>query len=83
MDSPAKRLWVSERSVWAELSFGYRLHELYPSDEIYLVKLGITATSLAGDWNPAYGSVYNLFRSRVNAAMNNLTQLGKNPRSTA
>lgn len=55
-----------------ELSFGARLQELYPNDEICLVKLGITSTSLGGQWNPASGSVYNLFKSRVTAALNNL-----------
>jgi hypothetical protein len=62
-----------------ELSFGARLRELYPADEIYLVKLGITSTSLGYHWNPTSGSVYNLFKSRVTAALNNLVALGKNP----
>jgi hypothetical protein len=29
-----------------ELSFGYRIKQLYPNDEIYLVKWGISGTSL-------------------------------------
>jgi hypothetical protein len=65
-----------------ELSFGYRLRQLYPQDEIYLVKLGITSTSLAGDWNPTSGSLYNLFKQRVTAALNDLTSHGKTPKIT-
>jgi hypothetical protein len=63
-----------------ELSFGYRLHELYPDDEIYLVKYGISSTSLAVDWNPnGSGPMYNNFKARVNAALQNLILHGKNP----
>jgi hypothetical protein len=62
-----------------ELSFGAKLHEMYPNDEIYLVKLGISSTSLGNQWNPASGSVYNLFKARVNAALKNLNLQNKNP----
>jgi hypothetical protein len=62
-----------------ELSFGYRLKQLYPNDDIYLVKLGITSTSLAGDWNPTSGAVYNLFKQRVTNAINNLKADQKTP----
>ena len=37
-----------------ELSFGAKLHEMYPNDEIYLVKLGISSTSLGNQWNPGF-----------------------------
>jgi hypothetical protein len=63
-----------------ELSFGYRLHQLYPNDDIYLVKYGITSTSLAVNWNPnGSGATYNMFANRVNAAMQYLVNHGKNP----
>lgn len=63
-----------------ELSFGYRLHQLFPDDEIYLVKYGISSTDLANNWNPnGTGACYNMFKSRVNAAMQNLTAANKNP----
>jgi hypothetical protein len=63
-----------------ELSFGARLRELYPDDEIYIVKLGITSTSLGGNWNPnGSGAVYNLFKQRVDAAIGNLVGQGKTP----
>jgi hypothetical protein len=62
-----------------ELSFGARLQQLYPTDEICIVKLGITSTSLGNQWNPTSGSVYNLFKSRVTAALNNLVGQGKTP----
>lgn len=62
-----------------ELSFGYRLKQLYPNDQIYLVKLGISGTSLAGDWKPNSGATYNLFKQRVTNAIGNLTGLGKVP----
>jgi hypothetical protein len=60
-----------------ELSFGARLHEFYPNDEIYLVKTGISGTTLGGDWNPTSGATYNLFKSRTTAALNSLA--AKNP----
>lgn len=63
-----------------ELSFGYRMKELYPNDQIYLIKYGISGTTLAEDWNPnGSGACYNTFKARVNAAMSNLTTTGKNP----
>jgi hypothetical protein len=61
------------------LSFGYRLKQLYPNDDIYLVKLGITSTSLSGDWNPTSGATYNLFKQRVTNALKNLTDNNKSP----
>jgi hypothetical protein len=64
-----------------ELSFGARLHELMPNDDIYLVKLGVSSTNLAVDWNPSGtgGPEYDLFKARVVAAMQNLIASGKNP----
>jgi hypothetical protein len=63
-----------------ELGFGAGLHALYPNDDIYLVKLGITSTSLGGNWNPnGSGATYNLFKQRVNAAIGNLVGQGKTP----
>jgi hypothetical protein len=65
-----------------ELGFGRRLHELYPNDEIYLIKYAIGGTNLAADWNPnpdAMGPRYKVFKARVDAAMANLTKAGKNP----
>jgi hypothetical protein len=61
-----------------ELSFGYRLHELFPNDEIYLVKYGISGTDLGSQWNP-YGSaeMFNTFKARAQAAINNLVGQGK------
>jgi hypothetical protein len=61
-----------------ELSFGAKLHELYPNDDIYLVKTGISGTTLGADWNPTSGATYNLFKSRTNAALNSLAS--KNPK---
>jgi hypothetical protein len=65
-----------------ELSFGRRLHELYPNDDIYLIKHAIGGTSLAIDWNPnpnAMGPQYKTFKQRVDAAMADLKKAGKNP----
>jgi hypothetical protein len=61
-----------------ELSFGARIHEMFPNDEIYLVKYGLGGTSLAANWNPT-GNCYTMFKSRVNTAMATLTAAGKNP----
>jgi hypothetical protein len=65
-----------------ELSFGRRLHELYPNDEIYLIKHAIGGTNLAADWNPnpdTMGPRYKVFKQRVDAALANLKKAGKNP----
>jgi hypothetical protein len=64
-----------------ELSFGKRLRELMPNDDIYLVKLGVTSTSLATDWNASGtgGATYNRFKDRVTAAISNLVTADKNP----
>ncbi|NLX22530.1 MAG: sialate O-acetylesterase [Phycisphaerae bacterium] len=71
-----------------EVAFGYRLHQLFPDDEIYLVKEGVTSQSLAVNWNPngtappndgGPGGIYNMFKARVNAALADLEARGKSP----
>ena len=63
-----------------EVSFGHRLHELFPNDDVYLVKEGISSADLAVDWNPnGTGWVYNRFKERVNAALANLRAAGLDP----
>jgi hypothetical protein len=63
-----------------ELSFGARLKELYPNDEIYLIKYAISSTSLGGDWiSNGTGAKFNLFKARVTQAINNLVAGNKNP----
>ena len=64
-----------------EVSFGHRLGELFPNDNIHLVKEGISNSTLAIDWNPdGSGWVYNRFKERVNAAMANLRAAGLDPK---
>jgi hypothetical protein len=63
-----------------EIGFGHRLHELYPKDDIYLVKYGLTSTNLAVDWNPnGAGIRYNIFKSTADAALKNLANAGLSP----
>jgi hypothetical protein len=62
-----------------ELSFGARIKELYPNDDIYLVKYALSSTNLAESWSPNGGPCYNSLMARVNAAMSNLSLAGKNP----
>jgi hypothetical protein len=62
-----------------EVTFGYRLHQLFPSDSIYLVKLGVDGSNLAQRWNPNGNDLYPTFKSLVNGAMANLTAAGKSP----
>jgi hypothetical protein len=67
-------------SFGPEVSFGYRLHQLLPNDDIYLVKLGVSGTNLAADWNPdAPGATYTTFKTTAAAAIQNLTAAGKSP----
>jgi len=64
-----------------EVSFGYALHNLYPNDQIYLVKEGVTSQNLAVRWNPdGTGGIYNTFKGRVDAALQNLTAAGLTPK---
>jgi hypothetical protein len=63
-----------------EVSFGKRLHELFPDDDIYLVKYGLSSTNLATQWNPnGTGGAYNAFKTRVDAALANLKAADKSP----
>lgn len=62
-----------------EVSFGYRLHQLFPDDDIYLVKEAISSQPLATTWNPNGGSIFNQFKGRVTAAVSDLTAAGKTP----
>jgi hypothetical protein len=65
-----------------ELSFGAKLHQIYPNDDIYLVKYAVGGTNLGYQWNPANtdaGALYPLFKARVNAALSKLVQDGKTP----
>jgi hypothetical protein len=57
-----------------EVSFGYTLHNtIFPRDNIYLVKYGVSGTNLAVDWNPnGAGGCYSVFRSQVNDAIADL-----------
>ena len=63
-----------------EVSFGYRIHQMFPHDDIYLIKYGISSQDLAVHWNPdGTGNIYNMFQARVHAAMQNLTSAGLSP----
>ncbi len=63
-----------------EVTFGYTLNNIFPDDDIYLIKEGISSQDLAVHWNPdGTGNIYNIFKSRVDAAMQNLTDAGLSP----
>jgi hypothetical protein len=63
-----------------EVTFGYRLNQLFPDDDIYLVKYAESGSNLAVDWKPdGTGPQYNAFKSRVNAALQNLNDAHLNP----
>ena len=64
-----------------EVSFGYTLHNtLFPKDDIYLVKWGVSGASLAGLWNPnGANNAYTTLKSRADAAMQDLTTRGLSP----
>ena len=64
-----------------EVSFGYKIHSMFPGDNIYLIKYAISATNLAVQWNPnGTGPLYNTFKARVDAAMQNLVGQGLSPK---
>ena len=63
-----------------EVSFGYAIHTTFPNDNIYLIKHGADATSLAGDWNPnGTGAQYNAFKSIAKAALKDLSNANVSP----
>ncbi len=63
-----------------EVGAGHRLHELFPNDDIYLVKYAVGATNLYSDWKPdGTGRCYNVFKARVKAAMENLRDSNLDP----
>ncbi|MBN1393434.1 MAG: PEP-CTERM sorting domain-containing protein [Pirellulales bacterium] len=63
-----------------EVSFGYALNELFPDDDVYLVKYSEGGTSLAEDWNPdGTGGHYNTLKTAANAALQDLVGDGLSP----
>ena len=72
---------ITSSEFGPEVSFGYKIHSLYPKDNIYLVKYAVSSTTLAVDWNAtgSGGPQYNAFKSTVQAAMQNLTAAGLSP----
>jgi len=66
--------------IGPEVTFGYRLNQLFPDDDIYLVKYAESGSNLAVQWKPdGTGAVYNAFKSMVNAALQNLNNAHLNP----
>lgn len=65
----------------AELGFGHTLAAAQANgtadgEEIYIVKYAIGATSLADDWDPNGGPIYNQFNNWVGGALASLTNAG-------
>ena len=95
LPQPAVKFWNNNSTDWValqggfgnspanfgpEVTFGYTLHTLFPNDDIYLVKYGITSTSLAVNWNPdGTGASYNTFKTTAKTAIQNLVADGKSP----
>jgi hypothetical protein len=73
---------TSKNEFGPEVSFGYTLKRLFPQDDIYLVKWGVSGSNLAVDWNPDVAGgkyCYTNFKSRVNAALSNLRNAQLSP----
>jgi hypothetical protein len=66
-----------------EVTFGYQIHVMHPSDGIYLVKYAVGGTALADaakEWTPnGSGVTYNAFKSTVTAALQNLRNASLSP----
>lgn len=66
-----------------EVSFGHKLHAMFPKDNIYLVKHAVGGSALAdaaNQWTPnGNGVVYNAFKTTVDAALKNLGEAGLSP----
>jgi hypothetical protein len=60
-----------------EVTFGYTINNLFPNDDIYLVKYAVNGTTLSYDWDPnRTDGLYNTLKTRVTAALGNLTSTG-------
>jgi len=57
-----------------ELSFGYEMQNLYPDDDIYMIKCAMPSTRLYDDWSSSEpgGTWYNNFRSTAHEALSDL-----------
>lgn len=63
-----------------EVSFGYTLNEMFPDDDIYLVKYSEGRTNLHVDWNPdGTGAHYNTLKATAEAALQDLVVNGLSP----
>lgn len=63
-----------------ELTFGQRLSEIFPDDQIFLVKEGISNSTLAVDWKvDGSGTIYNRLKERADAAIADLRSAGLTP----
>jgi hypothetical protein len=70
-----------------ELSFGTRLHQLYPQTQIALIKHSHSGTNLYKEWNPGknerdtsdWGPQYKVFVHTVDSGMNALRKMGYTP----
>ncbi len=76
-------IWVGSKyknCFGPEVSAGYRLKQLHPKDDVYIIKYAVGATNLFKDWNPnGSGRCYPVFKSRVNAALKNLRDANRAP----
>ncbi|MCK5804519.1 MAG: hypothetical protein KAI66_16900, partial [Lentisphaeria bacterium] len=55
-----------------ELTFGHRLHELWPNRAIAIIKVAVGATTLSGPWAANSGTLYQALINQVHAQMNDL-----------
>ena len=63
-----------------EVSFGHALNELFPDDDIYLVKYALGRTNLHEDWKPdGSGVQYNTLKATADAAIQDLADDGLSP----
>jgi len=62
-----------------EVTFGRTVADALPEETFALIKYGNSGTSLAVDWDPAGGSSYNTFMSKVSAGLAALVSAGYDP----
>lgn len=66
-----------------EITFGHATAANYSSEQFAIIKYANSATSLENDWDPAGGSSFNAFVSKVTQGLNALTAAGYTPTVTA
>ena len=65
-----------------ELGLAEKLAEIYPDEEIYVIKFAVSGSTMSRDWKSGENSTYNYvyLKQIVTSALSALEEAGKNPK---